>query len=367
MTKYVVEHIKYLTKSSRYKGIDLLRAVAIIGVVFFHLGDPLNINPFQINRFGWMGVDLFFVLSGFLIGGIIINEIMQRNDMDFKLFYKKRFLRIYPLYLFIIFATIIGNTFVVKATEWNPTQFINQLGSNMLFLQTFIQFNTFYIPGGTWSLVVEEFFYLFAPILLLLIMKLTNRNLTYTFWILFVIYISGTVTRLIVIPDDVNLYFSYMVKPFSRYDEIVAGILVYIIVRKQWFKQYWNKMLYVGLLLCIAIFIYVRGNHIILLEPHRMTAEVFYYPLILSFTFGCILLALYNLKFNNIIINIVARLSYCIYLIHFVLETYFKDFRDFNPILLHLLILISSYAVSLLIEYPFIRNYRNESTNKPHK
>lgn len=358
---YLTEHFNYLTKPSFYKGIDLLRVIAIVGVLFYHLGSFKIINPYEINKIGWMGVDLFFVLSGFLIGGMLIEEIVDKNKVDYRNFYKKRFLRIYPLYFFITLATMLGNVFVRRATEWDTTEFINQLGPNMLFLQTFIQYNPLYIAGGTWSLVIEEFFYLFAPIVLLLIMKITRCNLTYTFWILVGLYLSGTITRLLVIPDDVNAYFTYITRPYSRYDELIAGILVYLVIRNQWFKKHWGKFLYIGLSLCAAIFVFYHKNPVIFNEPYKMTYEIFYYPLILSFTFGCILLSIYNIKFENIIINVVAKLSYSIYLVHFVLGIYLKDFHTYDQVSKYLIVFLFSYLASLLIEYPFIRIYKSKS------
>ena len=71
-----------ITKFNHYKQIDILRAIAVIGVIVYHFGDSVLVG-------GWLGVDVFFVISGFLISNTIISSI-ENNTFTIKEFYKRR-------------------------------------------------------------------------------------------------------------------------------------------------------------------------------------------------------------------------------------------------------------------------------------
>ena len=87
----------------RHPGLDLLRAIAITWVLLFHamterLGTPLE----PVGRVGWMGVDLFFVLSGYLIGVQLFKAITERRPALLRTFYLRRAMRILPAYLVVL-------------------------------------------------------------------------------------------------------------------------------------------------------------------------------------------------------------------------------------------------------------------------
>ena len=86
----------------RQPGLDLLRALAIIIVIIYHagiMGFPL---PGRVHRFGWIGVDLFFVLSGYLIGGQLLAPLARDQRINFRRFFARRALRILPAYLVVL-------------------------------------------------------------------------------------------------------------------------------------------------------------------------------------------------------------------------------------------------------------------------
>ncbi len=90
--------------SERWYGLDHLRAAAIIVVLMYHyraFKHPQWID--EVGRFGWTGVDLFFVLSGFLISGQLFKEIEKKGKFSVNIFYIKRFFRIIPAYFFTLF------------------------------------------------------------------------------------------------------------------------------------------------------------------------------------------------------------------------------------------------------------------------
>ncbi|MEO7922342.1 MAG: acyltransferase [Chitinophagaceae bacterium] len=153
--------------SRHYPALDGLRGVAILMVIFLH-----NFGFMNYFFFGWLGVDLFFVLSGFLITDILLNSLGKPNFL--RNFYMRRVLRIFPLfYLILIICLFILpniNSLKLDASYYTDNQF---------WFWTYLQ-NWLFIfkePHGdkillhTWSLAVEEQFYLVWPVTILLIRK----------------------------------------------------------------------------------------------------------------------------------------------------------------------------------------------------
>jgi peptidoglycan/LPS O-acetylase OafA/YrhL len=166
-------------KVSRIPELDGLRGIAILSVVlmhYFYNPDPRLTGPIhQIQRIfalGWTGVDLFFVLSGFLIGGILMDQ--RGSPSYFKTFYLRRAFRILPIYyvwicLFIIFI-LIGGPFLRVHTHSGLLPALNlDIWRHFLFLQNLwdVDYTTLAIWwfSHLWSLAVEEQFYLIAPLL----------------------------------------------------------------------------------------------------------------------------------------------------------------------------------------------------------
>ena len=89
---------------ARYPGLDLLRAIAIVWVMFFHAWVVGGLAPewTWLSRYGWMGVDLFFVLSGFLIGGQVLAPLSRAQPLRFGDFYLRRAFRILPAYWVVL-------------------------------------------------------------------------------------------------------------------------------------------------------------------------------------------------------------------------------------------------------------------------
>jgi peptidoglycan/LPS O-acetylase OafA/YrhL len=143
--------------TGRNKRIDVLRGVAILGVIAYHG----SIGEF-FERVGWAGVDLFFVLSGFLISGLLFNEYKKRHAISFKRFFVRRGFKIYPAFYAFLLIAGLAEYFAV-----------HHYGSTARYLHD-IFFIMNYKSGvwpHLWSLAVEEHFYIFLPILLLLMMR----------------------------------------------------------------------------------------------------------------------------------------------------------------------------------------------------
>ena len=155
------------------KTLDALRAVAVLIVVFHHLPIVHFDTPFSIIFNGVTGVDVFFVLSGFLISTILIHSKNKTNNIlkSLKTFYMRRFLRIFPLYYSVIIVLYI----------LNPHNYRNDFIYDLLYISNFymgIKGDFTSVTPHFWSLAVEEQFYLFWPILIFLTPK--NKE-----WIIF--------------------------------------------------------------------------------------------------------------------------------------------------------------------------------------
>lgn len=378
MKGYIKEHYQYLIKNSKYEGADLLRCFAVLGVLFFHF----NITSFnRIFRLGWTGVDLFFVLSGFLIGGSIIDEYKRGNKFSFSKFYKNRALRIYPIYVLATLLTAYFNITILKLTTFNFTDAIKQLIINIFFLQTYIPYifrkativNYYYIAGGTWSLVIEYFFYLVSPFIVTGLLKMTKKDLKKVFKYLFLIYLSAILIRIFMnylTSNDPNWYYGHSVMAHCRYDELIAGVMIALIIRTFSISKGLKSFLFFVGIVSLSLFaLYLYRNPQLLNNPALLTFETLYNPTWLSFSFGCLLIALYNIKLNSSLVNVTARLSYPIYLLHIIfgggvipLQIFGGLLVPFRKTILIVLVFGISYLASLIIEYPFLRLYKTKKS-----
>jgi peptidoglycan/LPS O-acetylase OafA/YrhL len=165
----------------RLLGLDVLRFIAISLVVFRHL-EGLECSPEAsswcvwvqkiadtLNCGGWVGVDIFFVLSGFLVSGLLFREWHQRKEISLGRFLVRRGLKIYPAFWFFLFSML-----VLSIIQHRPIDKRGLLGE-FLFLQN-CWANLF---NHTWSLAVEEHFYLLCAVgawLLLRMRRTTGEN-----------------------------------------------------------------------------------------------------------------------------------------------------------------------------------------------
>ena len=150
----------------RLPGLDLVRAVAIAWVMVYHASlFGLVSQDSLIVRFGWMGVDLFFVLSGFLIAEQLLRPLANGQRPDYGRFFQRRALRTLPAYL-----VMVGLYFAFPVLRDRPH--IQPLWQFLTFTQNF---NVHPPPAKAfshaWSLCVEEQFYLLFPLALVLIMR----------------------------------------------------------------------------------------------------------------------------------------------------------------------------------------------------
>lgn len=168
---------------NRYAALDGLRALSIIVIIFFHTYFVFAgyVSEAYFRAFtdtiplflrwlvhGDYSVDLFFVLSGFLVGGLLLREYQSTQRFDIKRFYLRRTARLYPTYLLLILLTAIP-LWLSSKPEASVT--LRQLWANVFYVLNFLPYDEMRLKW-TWSLAVEEQFYLILPALLFMAFRL---------------------------------------------------------------------------------------------------------------------------------------------------------------------------------------------------
>lgn len=358
------------TDSHKLAGLDHLRALAITFVFFYHyrlFGHPDWEG--KICGFGWTGVDLFFVLSGFLIAGQLFARIASGKAILFKEYFLKRVFRILPAYftvviLYTLFPVL--REFEPPASVWRYLTFTLNIWLNRDVCNTFTH---------AWSLCVEEQFYLILPAIILLCAYFkTGKKAAY---IILVLFAAGFIVRIwswnnLVAPQLTGnrggtVWLQYIYYPtYTRLDGLltgvsIAGLFTFYPAIKQKLNKYGNLLLIAG----IALLIYCG---FLCADQHTFSASVFGYPLI-SIGYGLIVAGavcpsclLY--KFKSTVTTQLATLSYSIYLIHKIMlhisQLIFGQLGiDKNGSLMFVIGIISSIGGALLLRYlvekPFLR------------
>ncbi|MEZ5346259.1 MAG: acyltransferase [Pyrinomonadaceae bacterium] len=224
--------------TGRIPELDGLRGLAVVFILIYHFvewakydGDNSLIHfLFSASRLGATGVDMFFVLSGFLICGILLDHRDSKNY--FKVFYIRRTLRLFPLYyaLLILFCLLVfARTFgIMDLPDWIFT-FKYPIWSYFTYTQNlfFSYYNSFGAPplAPTWSLAVEEQFYLILP----LIVRFFPRR--YLVPLFFAIIISCLFFRIVISNFDPTNVLALHMLTITRTDSLLMGALTAIAVR----------------------------------------------------------------------------------------------------------------------------------------
>ncbi|MGR6429337.1 acyltransferase family protein [Rhizobium sp. PAMB 3174] len=175
-----------LSKTKYNPDIDGLRAVAVLLVLLFHLGN-------KIFRGGFIGVDVFFVISGYLITQQLLGE-MERGEFSFRRFFARRIRRLLPALAFVITVSAVAGIFFflpsnIEPTLWSALLSLFGLSNFLFWMQSgYFDSDAIFKPLlHTWSLGVEMQFYLFWPLLMLLAVRIRRAGARYLAMGLFLI------------------------------------------------------------------------------------------------------------------------------------------------------------------------------------
>ena len=321
--------------------IQSLRGISVLLVFFYHL-------KLKYFNYGFLGVDIFFVISGFVITLMIYQEIEKTKKFNFYNFYKKRFKRIYPVLFFIISISFILVIF------FQPLElFVNNL--RVYFKSLFGISNLHYLSSNkdyfdtvfddpfahTWSLGIEIQFYIVFPLLLFCLLKYINffKNI---FLLVLIILIGVSFSNLF--EENIKLIF-YSLE--FRFWEFCIGALTFFLTKKIKFE---NNYLSLSSLLILIFFI--------LIPKEISMPNIILITCILSSTFILFYTNNKNKKFNFIIENkfflFMGNISYSFYLWHLPI-IYFYDLYFLNSLLRIPLLFFIILSLSHL-SYKFIEN-----------
>ena len=334
--------------------LDGLRACAFLYVFLFHLGPIPELHSSsslidccnRVIQWGFTGVDLFFVLSGYLITFLLLKEQSDFGDISFLLFFKRRVLRIWPLF----FAAIIFGAFLIPAIShrhlhWSTySEFLAQIAlPMMLFVGNFAlifgaaALNTFALAVNfpvtnlfrpLWSVCIEEQFYVLWP----LILKATRGSRS-LIWIIFALTVVSVVSRYafqqfsltssIAVPQ--NLYYYNTI---CRLDPLMAGAAVALIEARFprlaiMLSKYSSYMAVAGLALITSI--------IIIMPSSKNSVELV--PLYFGFALSYALILVGAKEWNPLkvflshpMLTNVGKITYGMYIVHHTIIVLIEHF-----------------------------------------
>lgn len=207
--------------------LDILRGIAILLVLGRHPpvsgGNAGFFAPLAstVESIGWSGVDLFFVLSGFLIGGLLFKELLAHGSLDIRRFYIRRCFRIWPAYYVCLMVVFL---IVLARTHGDIIQTVQITYANFLHIQ-----NYYYDPrrplGQSWTLAVEEHFYIVLPLLLYILWRtrrISINTIPSVLIIAFGLSIGCTIWRWFAYHDpSTNIFATHL-----RMDSLFWGVLL---------------------------------------------------------------------------------------------------------------------------------------------
>lgn len=233
----------------RVPGLDTLRSAAILAVIFFHVlgyggADKLPAWFVPVARFGWMGVDLFFVLSGYLIGSQLLRPYRDGQHPSVWRFYRNRFYRVLPAYFAVLalYLCIPG---------WREEPVLSPLWQFFTFtLNLFIDYARANAFSHAWSLCVEEHFYLILPLLVVGMMR--KPSLRRTIVLISALVLFGIAVRAFLLFHYLQpmarsggpaalFYLTHIYYPtYSRLDGLIAGVVLALI--KTFRPRWWSAL-----------------------------------------------------------------------------------------------------------------------------
>ena len=292
-----------------------MRACAIVMVVWYHAAGFGFELPYQVHRFGWVGVDLFFVLSGYLIGGQILGQLHAQGSFRWGRFYARRALRILPVYLLVVAVYFL-------LPSWRERPVLSPLWKYLLSVQNIgLQAGTAF--SHAWSLAVEDQFYLILPLLLVVLVRRSRLAVA----VPMLIVLGGLLLRTGLsrwLSDEAGHipgkeYFLWIYNPtWSRLDPLVLGVVLAAIERHR--DSWWRVLTAAATWLWLPALAAVAGGLYLSEGDPTLVSCVWKFPLVAAgmalFLVCCVSP---RLPFHHIHLPgaaFLARIAYSTYLSH---------------------------------------------------
>lgn len=336
-------------KSRRIPQLDAVRGIAILVVMFHNVYWLFPSLHFPgVLASGWMGVDLFFVLSGFLITGILLDA--KGSAGFFRNFYARRCLRIWPLYyavllfMFVVvplFRPALGSMIFERSSPWWAYPFYLQ---NLLIPHSSGGIGPL---GVTWSLAVEEQFYLVWPVMVRYLSRARLRG------VCLAVIAASPLVRFFLATESVNLYTNV----FCRLDGLMWGAFVAAVIREPAFQPTRYRTLAWGaLIVALPLAVATDGRGV----------QWSVYSLSVLASAGLVYLALFSTArwlqriLNSRALIFTGTISYGLYLLHKIpFDTVMKGRSVSHPNIMFVVLMAATYMLATcswyLFERPFLR------------
>ena len=343
---------------NRIFGLDLFRSIAIISVMLGHSNFVLGGGEWLPQTLHVAGVEWFFVISGFLIGQIILRDFDK--GLSFRslwFFWRRRWFRTLPNYYLVLILTLVLAYFGLISTS-----FENFNWKFIFFLQNFDRpfFDFFW---ESWSLSIEEWFYIFFPLLAFLALQLKFLSKSNALLISILLLILAPLIIKMIQPPPANLNAfdfdnTYRKLVIYRLDSIIYGVLMAFLKLK--FPQIWYKARWALLIIAVVVLQVFSFTE---LDLGSRFAQIFYYPLH-SFTLALMIPFFDSWQkapsWLSKPIIWVSKISYSLYLVHLgiilgLMTTFFKEYFEEWSLLMHSIFWLSSILLSSLI-YLYFEN-----------
>ncbi|HEX3346148.1 MAG TPA: acyltransferase [Polyangiaceae bacterium] len=314
---------------NRFPALHGMRVIAILSVIAYHVtwifmaeqGIMLDPAFFTQSLAIFFGMDLFFLLSGFLIGSILLRSIATTGVQHIKRFYLRRIFRTFPSYYLVL--TFLVLAFGLTHNQRHHLVWEYVYGTNFMPLD---RGQTVMFWG--WSLALEEQFYLTVPLLFFVLKRL--RTIRTRLALVGVLWLAALVVRLVIYYrgapwNDMELYGQVYFRTHTRFDLLIAGILV-ALVHQRWSKEItaWLKAPFHRVLLALpalaCLWVLLRGAAE--LPEHAQILRMFLWGTVTSLMyFGLVPLALYGEGWIVRALSLplfrrLATLGYGVYLVH---------------------------------------------------
>ncbi len=350
----------------RLRELDFLRGIAIILVLCRHQ----FLFSFT-QKMGWIGVDLFFVLSGYLVSGLLFREYLKFGNIKPGRFLIRRGFKIYPIY-YIFFLLYLSR--VIAHHHFNIVGCL----SDILFVQNYVWGLGFAIPPS-WSLAIEEHFYFGLSFFLWLAIKKNSFNVKTTqqstglgkfektILIMMLSCLGFRFLSNLVFPGETvrNATMTHL-----RIDSLLAGVFIAYLYyfKKEWLKSIFEKY---KLILIVVSFLGLSWTPFISIESSFFMNTIGFSFLYISFgiVLTCfILIKDMNQRLNKVfsrpVVDIVSRIGYCsysIYIVHVLVNSVVENIRAsynlYNNQYLHFIITFIFSVISGMIMTYYIESY----------
>lgn len=334
--------------------LDGLRAISVFAILTFHLRSDWLPG-------GFLGVDIFFIISGFLITGLLLDEVQNYGRIDFSRFYLRRFKRLFPAFILVILLTLISAYALfdqLKFISVSKTAMVSVFGiSNLYFYKTANYFDLSSIEKPLlhiWSLNVEEQFYFIWPVILFATYRIILKRSKYFFILLSVLF-------LISIYFNLNHPVVTFYLPFFRFYEFLIGASIALFPWRNGSFRRHSSTLFIASIVVLSLTFLTFDSTSLLPGPSSL---LFIIPTVYLIIQGRVKSRLNFLDIN--IFRYIGKRSYTIYLVHWPVIVFYLESKSvqklsaFEALFLTLIILIISDILYRFYEIP-MRISRNNS------